>query len=98
MRISGSLRLLFGVAAVGFVLAYPKVSSAHSGDSDPTHIHACIGPQGQTRIVQLAEACRPSEVAAHWAVEGPRGETGATGPKGDPGPKDRKSTRLNSSH
>ena len=33
-------------------------------------IHACLGPQGQTRIVDTPGACRPAERAVSWSAGG----------------------------
>lgn len=50
--------------------------------------------QGQLRVVEPAEQCRPNEVAVQWSQRGPKGDqgpqgepgaTGAPGPKGDKG-------------
>ena len=60
--------------------------ASHAADEQ---IHACVKTQnGQVRIVAAGTNCLPSEHAATWSVEGPKGDTGATGaqgPKGDTG-------------
>ena len=50
-------------------------------------IQACVGPQGQLRIVKFENECRPSEenfIALN--IVGPKGDQGDPGPQGPPGP------------
>jgi hypothetical protein len=52
------------------------------------HIAACAQKEnGQLRVVPDGTACRPSESALEWNVEGPPGPPGAAGPQGPPGPQ-----------
>lgn len=49
-------------------------------------IQACVGPQGQPRIVQSESECRPSEEDfLAWNIVGPKGDKGDPGPQGPPG-------------
>lgn len=66
------------VAAVWSVAALP---------SDGQVISGCYQKNsGQLRIlVNAGDACRPSEVAVQWNVEGPKGDKGDPGPPGAPG-------------
>ena len=86
MRQSSTAKLLAGVLGGLCFLVNAQYSEAHGGDNDPTHVHACIGPQGQLRVIDLVDQCRPSEVPAHWAVQGPKGDAGPQGAAGPAGP------------
>ena len=72
---------------VGASMATIVGVSAHGGDM--TMIHACVGPSGGVRIVDASAACRGSETAVDWNVQGLKGDKGRSqvlqGPKGDPG-------------
>jgi len=71
---------------VGASMATIVGVSAHGGDM--TRIHACVGPSGGVRIVDASAACRGSETAVDWNVQGlkgDKGDAGLQGPKGDPG-------------
>jgi len=58
----------------------------HDGNTDAANIHACVNPAGQVRLVAAdGPECRPLEEAVHWAIQGPAGQDGAPGEKGDPG-------------
>jgi hypothetical protein len=75
--------LLIGVAAL-FALGV-GVALASIPDAGGV-IHACYKTsQGQTRIVESAADCSPSETPIQWNQTGP---AGATGPQGPPGPLD----------
>src|ERR1700675_2595480 len=50
-------------------------------------ITACVGPDGQARIVVDADACHGHERGLNWNVAGPTGAAGPTGVTGPPGPK-----------
>jgi len=51
-------------------------------------IHACYQKnQGQTRLVESAADCHPSEIAIAWSQTGPQGPPGTPGPQGLPGPQ-----------
>jgi hypothetical protein len=63
--IIGLIVLLASVASPGNA---PE-AQAHAGNNDPLLIHACTKPQGQVRIVPVAEACLPSEQPVHWGGE-----------------------------
>jgi hypothetical protein len=87
MRLLKSPRTLVGLlGAVCFLLNAPS-SWAHAGNDDPTLIHACIGPQGQARVIDPADRCRPSENPTHWGVQGTKGDQGPKGDTGDKGDK-----------
>ncbi len=38
--------------------------------ADPSLIHACIDPNGLTRIVSLGDSCKTSETPVHWSIVG----------------------------
>jgi hypothetical protein len=61
----GAVALLAGVVSLGWA----SDVAAHAGNNDPLVMHACTKPQGQVRIVAVAEACLPSEQAVHWGGE-----------------------------
>jgi hypothetical protein len=49
-------------------------------------LHACYKQEnGQLRLVQAATDCNPSESAITWNQQGPKGDTGNTGPQGPKG-------------
>jgi len=86
---------LFFLLLLCFFLTTSRSTRAYAGNSDPSVIHACIGSDGQVRIVGVDRACRPPEIAAHWSIVGPQGPQGPQGhqgvrgepgPQGDPGP------------
>jgi hypothetical protein len=71
-------------AAVAAALAVVAgVALATRGDSVPAPpqaiaaITACVGPEGQPRIVVDADACRGHERGLTWNIAGPKGEVGA---------------------
>jgi hypothetical protein len=70
------------VLAVGAGIAIASIPDA-SGV-----IHACYKTsQGQTRIVQSAADCNPSETAVQWSQTGVAGPAGPPGPPGPTGPQ-----------
>src|SRR5258707_9617414 len=51
-------------------------------------IQACQDASGTLRVVvDNTTACKKQESAISWNVVGPKGDTGAAGPKGDTGPQ-----------
>ena len=76
--------------ALGIIVPVVGAASWVAAGEDPTAatIHACVQrDSGQVRIVSAAEACRRSEAALEWNVEGPAGPAGAAGPAGPAGPQ-----------
>lgn len=72
----------------------PAAVQAHSGNSDPNVIHACVQKNSeQVRIVGVSGLCTNSENPSHWSMigpaglPGPQGQQGAPGPQGIPGPQ-----------
>lgn len=70
---------------------------SHGGDTNA--VHACVTSEGQAILLSSANGtcgAGPSGQPANaldWAIQGPKGETGAQGPKGeqgDTGPKGEK--------
>ncbi len=59
------------------MIAAAAAVSADGGDGNL--IHACVAKGGDVRIVGPGEACKASEQAVHWGIQGP------AGPKGDRG-------------
>jgi type VI secretion system secreted protein Hcp len=72
------LTAVLGTAAVLSLVA--GLASAHGGDAD--RVHACVGSNGDVRILGASDDCKANETALDWAIQGPRGETGPQGPQG----------------
>lgn len=95
LRLLGTVAVLLGVAAGA---GYATSSFTNSAPATQV-IQACVGNNGNVRIVQSAADCHSSETPISWNVVGPAGPPGATGatgpqgplgpqgPQGDPGPK-----------
>jgi hypothetical protein len=67
------------MAAVATVVITATLSSAFA-DSVAEEIHACAkNGNGQLRVVDEGEACRPSEHPVAWGAEGPPGPPGPAG-------------------
>ena len=80
-----SSRLRIGVV----VAAVASVLGARAVEAQSPVIQACVGPDGLVRIVSNAAACRASETAVSWNVQGSQGSQGVPGPQGpqgSPGP------------
>jgi hypothetical protein len=77
------LALVAVLALVGAGIAYAAIP-----DSSGV-IHGCYATKnGALRVIDSAAKCATGEVALNWNQQGPKGDTGATGPqgpKGDPG-------------
>jgi collagen triple helix repeat protein len=43
--------------------------------------------KGQLRVVAAGESCKNNELAIQWSQQGPKGNQGIPGPKGDAGPQ-----------
>src|SRR5262245_23698974 len=62
------------VAVALMLLGIPTFSAAHSGNSDPNMVHACVGNSSKlVRIVGVAGTCYVSppataETAMHWPL------------------------------
>lgn len=82
--------LVAGLAAM--VCLAPAPASAHAGDNDPQHVHACIATISKVvRIVGVNGSCLTAppllaETPAHWNRRGPQGLPGPAGPAGAEGP------------
>jgi len=87
------LRLSVVASAAALVL----VVSARPADAQllsNLSLTACIGPNGQVRLVRASESCRPSERRIEWpragesgsGQQGPMGPAGPQGPQGEVGP------------
>ena len=83
-----SLRLALQTSLLALV---PALASAHAGNNDPQVVHACVGNLTRiVRIVPVNGVCisAPAAIAEtpmHWALAGPKGDTGSAGPQGLPG-------------
>lgn len=83
--------LALGGAAVFCLLAIPTLARAHSGNSDPNVVHACIANASQAvRIVGASGTCITSPVSkaetpVHWDIQGPQGPQGPQGAQGASG-------------
>ena len=74
-----TLRVLTAIAS----LSVPAIAAAHGGNNDPNAVHACINTGSNlVRIVGATESCRPSEIAAHWSLQGAPGAPGLNGTNG----------------
>lgn len=72
---------VMAVLALGVGLAVASIPDAGGV------IHACYKQnQGQTRLVESASECLPSETAITWSQTGPQGPPGPQGPQGPQGP------------
>ena len=67
-------------------LAPANQASAPSEQPSGEVIHACVGPDGQARIVEDPSECRNSETSTSWNMSGPEGPSGPSGPAGSSGP------------
>jgi len=84
-RAAGSIATAAAALLVS-VTAFPTTASAHSGNSDPNVIHACVQQSNDhVRIVGVNGSCTGAEVPVHWAIAGPQGPVGPQGPAGAPG-------------
>jgi len=52
-----------------------------------TEISACVGRNGQVRIVDSIQNCKSQETPLQWNVQGPAGIQGDPGPAGPTGPQ-----------
>ncbi len=76
--------VLIGVAVLALGVGVAVASIPDAGGV----IHACYKTnQGQTRIVESAADCNPSETAIQWNQTGLPGPTGPQGPQGPTGPQ-----------
>jgi len=58
MRTRASSAFTLFVAVVVSILCAPVIASAHGGDDDPNHVHACIGNVSKVvRIVGVNGTC-----------------------------------------
>lgn len=74
--------------ALALALALATSAAAEERESAVRRnvVKACVKERaGDARIVPPSEACRKSEKAVFWNIEGPIGPPGGPGPKGDPG-------------
>jgi len=78
--IAGALTLI----TAGAVAAAPSNPFRHDGGL----LAACVGPDGDARIMRTYQHCRPGERELVWneqgrpGIQGPTGATGGTGPQG----------------
>lgn len=73
------------VAATLIAGGISTIVHAHAGDGDTNKVHACVNKKnGKLRVVgaDAALACKGSEDALHFAIQG---EAGPSGPPGAPG-------------
>lgn len=78
--------LLSLAVALALGASVPIAIAATSPDGAGDVIHACIGPNGQLRVVGADEACRKPETRLTWNQEGPAGLPGLAGAEGELGP------------
>jgi hypothetical protein len=76
---------LFIALTLGLVAVPIAIASAHGGDTNT--IHSCVDSKGVPRIVTPTSTCKQAETPRDWAIQGPKGDTGATGDTGPAGPK-----------
>jgi len=76
------LWLMVLVFPLGFLPGTTGLLYAHGGDANL--IHACVN-HGKLRIVGPTEACKTSETALDWNIQGIKGDTGVTGGTGETG-------------
>jgi hypothetical protein len=76
------LALVALLALVGAGIAYGAIP-----DSSGV-IHGCYSSKtGALRVISSTAKCASGEVALNWNQQGPKGDTGATGPQGAVGPQ-----------
>jgi hypothetical protein len=86
----GRIVLALAVAAVAFGLVSAVQAAIPSANGEIYGCYARSGPtQGDLRVVDQGNPCKPGENPLMWSQTGPigpKGDPGPTGPKGDPGP------------
>ena len=71
-------RVVLVLAAIGVAALAGAVTYAIAGTGGGT-INACYGPNGQLRLLDPTDGCRPSETAISWNQTGPVGPQGPAG-------------------
>jgi Collagen triple helix repeat (20 copies) len=78
-------KLLLALMLVGIAAGIAGAVQAAIPDSNGV-IHGCYKQQnGQLRVIDQGDSCRPSETSLSWSQTGPQGPQGPPGPKGDIG-------------
>jgi len=71
------------MCGLGTLASLLLVATAWPAAAQPSPVmYACVGPEGQLRVVSDVAGCRPSEAPIAWNQQGPEGPEG---PQGDPG-------------
>lgn len=84
-----SMGITLGASLALAVAVAPAITSvAHDGTGGSDTMHVCVVKS--TRVMRLvgqnpAVDCPDGQVARHFDLQGPQGDTGAPGPKGDQG-------------
>src|SRR5687768_10396603 len=73
--------------STGLTLAAVFIAGAFPSQVHAQTMYACVGPQGNLRLVSGPASCRPSEISTSWNQQGPAGSSGPQGPPGPPGPQ-----------
>ena len=77
-----ALAYTLGVISVGAVFVGQAGWAALTSHAANERVFACVKRNGDVRIVEQGERCKSQETRMSWSVEGPKGDTGATGPQG----------------
>ena len=77
------------IVRIGTLLALVLViaTGATWAVAQNAEISACVGRNGQVRIVDDIQNCKPQETPLQWNVQGPVGPQGDLGPTGPTGPQ-----------
>jgi parallel beta-helix repeat protein len=67
---SPQMRIIRGAVISVVLLGWPMMVSADGGDTGL--VHACINPNGLTRIITPIGSCNASETPVHWSATSPR--------------------------
>ena len=77
-----ALAYALGVISVGAVFVGQAGWAALTSHAANERVFACVKRNGDVRIVEQGERCKSQETRMSWSVQGPKGDTGATGPQG----------------